>query len=256
MDFLVLIILGLVQGITEFLPVSSSGHLVLLEKLFGLNCDFTFLNVLLHCATLLAVIIYYRKTLRYLITHPFCQMNKFLIIATIPAVIFVLLFNNFVNNVLANYIFVGIGFLLSALFLLLAVIFANKYQNPEQLNYKNVTIMGISQAFAIFPGLSRSGTTLSFGLVAGVERQTALDFSFLMSIPIIIASLVYQLIFADYSTAFADLNIIGLVLSTLTAFLSALLGLWLMKKVVKNINLVYFIPYLLVIGVLTIIFIN
>ena len=184
------------------------------------------------------------------------KRNIVLIIATIPAVIFVLLFNNFVNNVLANYIFVGIGFLLSALFLLLAVIFANKYQNPEQLNYKNVTIMGISQAFAIFPGLSRSGTTLSFGLVAGVERQTALDFSFLMSIPIIIASLVYQLIFADYSTAFADLNIIGLVLSTLTAFLSALLGLWLMKKVVKNINLVYFIPYLLVIGVLTIIFIN
>lgn len=253
MDFFVLIILGVVQGITEFLPISSSGHLVLLEKIFGLNCDFVFLNVLLHCATLLAVIIYYRKTIIYLIMHPTCRMNKFLIIATIPAVIFVLLFNSFVNNVLSNYIFVGIGFLLSALFLLIAVIMAKKNTHPSPLNYKNVIVMGVSQALAIFPGLSRSGTTLSFGLVAGVERQTALDFSFLMSIPIILASLVYQLIFSDFSTDFVDINIAGIIVSTVTAFLSALLGLIIMKKLVKNINLVYFIPYLIIIGVLTII---
>ena len=114
--------------------------------------------------------------------------------------------------------------------------------------------MGISQAFAIFPGLSRSGTTLSFGLMAGTERQTALDFSFLMSIPIILASLIYQLIFADFSTAFVDINISGLIIATVTAFVSALLGLIIMKKVVKNINLLYFVPYLVIVGILTIIF--
>lgn len=254
MDFFVLIFLGIVQGITEFLPISSSGHLVLIERIFGINSDLVFLNVLLHCATLLAVIIYYRKTLLYLITHPLCRMNKFLIIATIPAVIFVLLFNNFVNTVLANFVFVGVGFLLSAVFLTIAVIFVNKNTAPQPLNYSNVTIMGISQALAIFPGLSRSGTTLSFGLVAGVERQTALDFSFLMSIPIIIASLIHQLIFGDFSTAFVDINTLGLIVATVTAFIFALLGLVLMKKVIKNINLVYFIPYLIIVGVLTIIF--
>ncbi len=256
MDFIILIVLGLVQGITEFLPISSSGHLVLIERLFGIEADLVLLNILLHCATLLAVVIYYRKTLLYLITHPFCKMNKYLIVATIPAVIFVLLFNNFVDTVLANYIFVGIGFILTAIFLALALYFMNKNPNPQPLNYKNTLIMGISQAFAVFPGLSRSGTTLAFGLVAGTERQTALDFSFLMSIPIILASLVYQLLFSDFSTAFTEINTFALFLSFITAFASALAGLFLMKKLIKNINLAYFIPYLLATGILTIIFIK
>lgn len=254
MTVLVLILLGLLQGITEFLPISSSGHLVLVEHFFGISCDLVFLNVLLHCATLLAVIIYYRKTIFYLITHPTCRLNKFLLLATLPAVIFVLIFNSFVETTFANLIFVGIGFILSAIFLSLAVFIANKTRNPQPLNYKNVAIMGLSQALAIFPGLSRSGTTLSFGLVAGIERQTALDFSFLMSIPIIFASLIYQLFTSDFSSSFAGISIFGLILSTITAFLSALLGLIIMKKIVKKINLIYFVPYLLAIGILTIIF--
>ncbi|MBO5103369.1 MAG: undecaprenyl-diphosphate phosphatase [Clostridia bacterium] len=254
MDFWLEIALGFVQGITEFLPISSSGHLVLIEHFCGVQSDFLFLNVLLHVATLLAVIIYYRKTLLYLITHPFCKMNKYLLVATIPAVVFVLLFNNFVNTVLSSIVMVGVGFILTGIFLTIAVICTKKNLNPQPLNYKNVTIMGISQAFAIFPGLSRSGTTLAFGLVAGTERQTALDFSFLMSIPIILASLVYQLIFSDFSTAFVDINVAGLIISVITAFLSALLGLILMKKVIKNINLIYFVPYLIILGILTIIF--
>ncbi len=254
MDFWIPVLLGIIQGITEFLPISSSGHLVICEYFFGLEGDFLFLNVLLHVATLLAVIIYYRKTILYLIKNPFCDMNKYLVIATIPAVIFVLLFNNFVNTVLASIVMVGIGFIVTAVFLSVAVYMSKKTRIPEPLNYKNVTIMGISQAFAIFPGLSRSGTTLAFGLMAGTERQTALDFSFLMSIPIILASLVYQLIFADFSTAFVDINIGGVIIAFSTAFITALFGLVLMKKVVKNTNLLYFVPYLVIIGILTIIF--
>ena len=254
MEFWILVLLGLIQGITEFLPISSSGHLVLAEHFFGISCDLVFLNVLLHCATLLAVIIYYRKTLLYLITHPLCRLNKYLIIATLPAVIFVLLFNSFVETTFSNLAFVGVGFLLSAVFLTLAIICANKNTTPQPLNYKNVTIMGLSQALAIFPGLSRSGTTLSFGLVAGTERQTALDFSFLMSIPIILASLIYQIFTCDFSTAFVGVDTIGIIISTISAFFSALLGLIIMKKIVKKINLIYFIPYLVVIGILTIIF--
>ncbi len=254
MDFWLPILLGLVQGITEFLPISSSGHLVLIEHFFGANGDYLFLNVLLHVATLAAVILYYRKTIKYLITHPFCQMNKYLLVATIPAIIFVLLFNNFVNDVLGSITMVGVGFLLTALFLTIATIIAKRNTAPQSLNYKNVLVMGVSQAFAIFPGLSRSGTTLAFGLTAGVQRQTALDFSFLMSIPIIICSLVYELIFADYSTIFAGINVGGTIVAFITAFFAALFGLILMKKVVKNVNLLYFVPYLVVIGILTIIF--
>jgi len=151
-------------------------------------------------------------------------------------------------------LFVGIGFLMTALFLTTAVYISKKNANPQPLNYKNVLVMGVSQAFAVFPGLSRSGTTLSFGLMAGAERQTALDFSFLMSIPIIIASLVYELIFADFSTAFIDINIVGVIVAFITAFLTAILGLFIMKELVKNMNLIYFVPYLVILGILTIIF--
>ena len=254
MDFWLPILLGLVQGITEFLPISSSGHLVICEHFFGMEGNFLFLNILLHVATLGAVIIYYRKTIWYLITHPLCQTNRYLVVATIPAVIFVLLFGNFVDTVLSSIVMVGVGFLLTAVFLTIASIIAKRNTNPQPLKYSNVLVMGVSQVFAVFPGLSRSGTTLAFGLTAGVERQTALDFSFLMSIPIILASLVYQLIFADYGTLFTDINVVGTIIAFVTAFFSALLGLILMKKVVKNINLLYFVPYLIIVGIITIIF--
>ncbi len=253
MEFWLPILLGLIQGITEFLPISSSGHLVLCEYFFGMEGDFLFLNILLHIATLGAVILYYRKTIWYLITHPTCLTMRYLIVATLPAVIFVLLFNNFVNTVLNSIVMVGVGFLLTALFLGVAVILSKRTETSP-LTYKSALVMGISQAFAVFPGLSRSGTTLAFGLVAGVERQSALDFSFLMSIPIILASLVYQLIFADYNTILNDINVVGTIIAFVTAFFSALLGLIVMKKIVRKMNLIYFVPYLVIIGVLTIIF--
>ena len=127
MEFWVPILLGLVQGITEFLPISSSGHLVLLEKLFGLNGSFLFLNVLLHVATLLAVIIYYRKTIKYLIMHPFCQMNKYLVVATLPAVIFVLILGPLFTDYMSNTTLVGIGFLVTAVMLSIAQLVTKKY---------------------------------------------------------------------------------------------------------------------------------
>ncbi len=246
---LIAILLGLIQGITEFLPISSSGHLVLIEKLVGLDCDITLLNVLLHLATLLAVCLYYRKVIIYLICHPFCKMNRYLLISTIPAVVFVLAFRGFLDNYLGSNIALGIGFILSAVFLLVGIIASNK--NAQPLKYSHALIMGISQAFAVFPGLSRSGTTLSFGLLSGVERQTALDFSFLMSIPIIIASLLYEL----FTSEFNSLEPLSATLSFVVAFVTALFSIVFMKKVIKNKALMYFVPYLLFLGVFAIIFV-
>ena len=254
MDFWLEIFLGFIQGITEFLPISSSGHLFLAEYFFGVESDFTFLNVILHVATLLAVLIYYRKTIWYLLTHPFCKTNKLLLIATIPAIIFVLLLNSFIDTLSSNVYMVAIGFILTAVFLTIATYLSNKNQSPTPINYKHSIIMGFSQALAIFPGLSRSGTTLAFGLMSGTKKEDALDFSFLMSIPIILASLVHQIIFQDFSTSFTDINILGLIIASITAFLCALLGLILMKKLVKNTNLLIFVPYLIIVGILTIIF--
>jgi len=248
----VAIILGLIQGFTEFLPVSSSGHLVIAESLFGINMDYNFLNVLLHISTLLAVIIYYRKKILYLITHPTCRMNRYLLVATIPAVVLVLLTHSIFGTYMENTLFVGIGFLLTALFLSIAQIVAKKTKVPSMLKYSNVMVMGIAQAFAVFPGLSRSGTTLSFGLLSGVEKQNALDFSFLMSIPIIVASVVYEIFWRGAMTEIVITDVLPIIISCITALFTALLGIIFMNKIIRKINLWYFVPYLIVLGLVVI----
>ena len=251
----VAVFLGFVQGITEFLPISSSGHLVIAESVLGVSLDYNFLNVLLHISTLIAVIIYYRKKILYLITHPMCRMNKYLAIATIPAVILVLLTHSVFGKYMQNTVFVGIGFLLTALFLSIAQIITKKTKVPSMLNYKNVMVMGVAQAFAVFPGLSRSGTTLSFGLLSGVERQNALDFSFLMSIPIIVASVIYEIFWCDALVEIASTDILPIIISCITALTTALLGIIFMNKIIRKINLWYFVPYLIVLGIAVIVWI-
>ena len=250
MEIFIEIILGFVQGITEFLPISSSGHLSIIEHYFDLNFDYQFLNVLLHCATLLAVIIFLRKKIFYLITHPLCKTNLYLVLATIPAILFVLLFNNMIDVYLKNIIFIGIGFIISGILICIAsLIKAKQYK----LNITSSMVMGIGQAFAVFPGISRSGTTLAVGLCTGLNKQEALEFSFLMSIPIIIASLIFELYTCDFSTAFVNINISGIIISMLVAFSSAILGLVLMQKLIKKMNLLFFVPYLIVLGISVII---
>ena len=247
----IVILLGIIQGITEFLPVSSSGHLVLLEKIFSLDFDLTLVNVILHFATLIAVMLYYRKTLFYLICHPFCKMNKYLVVATIPAVVMVLLFHSLIERYLTSSVTLALGFMLSAVFLSTGI-YLSKKSAPHALNYQNVIIMGIAQSFAIFPGLSRSGTTLSFGLMSGVEKNSALDFSFLMSIPIILASLIFELLSPGFSLN--GIDIISLLLSFVVAFVSAAICLTLMKTLTKTNHLIYFVPYLIGLSLIAIIF--
>ncbi|MBQ8761951.1 MAG: undecaprenyl-diphosphate phosphatase [Clostridia bacterium] len=254
MAFWVAILLGLVQGITEFLPISSSGHLVLLEHWFGVEVDAVLLNVLLHIATLVAVVWYFRKTILYLITHPFCRMNKYLFVATIPAAVFVLVFGKFFDSTLNSLTMVAVGFILTGIFLAFAQLFSQKNPSFKPLNWTTVLSMGFAQALAIFPGLSRSGTTYSFGVVAGGEKNSVLDFSFLMSIPIIVASLVYELLFSGQALTLASTHWSSVVVAMLTAFISALLGLKLMKNLVNKIGFWWFVPYLIVVGILLLIF--
>ena len=255
MAFWIAIVLGLVQGFTEFLPVSSSGHLVLLEKFFDVTLDYTFLNVVLHFATLLAVCWFYRIRLWNLVKHPLSKQMQYLVIATIPAVIFVLLCNNFVESNLSSLTFVGIGFLLTAVLLIVAEIVSKKTLNHTNINYLNSAVIGVAQALAIFPGLSRSGTTLAFGLMSGVNKEEALDFSFLMSIPIILGSLVYEIISKNaFATSLTSADVLPIILGFAIAFFTALLSIKLMQNVMKKSKLFWFVPYLVVLGVLTLIY--
>ncbi|MBQ7603141.1 MAG: undecaprenyl-diphosphate phosphatase [Clostridia bacterium] len=253
MSVWIILILGIVQGLTEFLPISSSGHLVIIEKYANVGLDNTLINVVLHFSTLLAVCIFYRKKLWQMIKHPFSKQTLCLIIATVPAVLFVLVFNDFIINNLTSSLFVGIGFLVTAVLLLVADASNRRTRMCAKINYGHSTIMGIAQAFAIFPGLSRSGTTLAFGLMSGVQKDDALDFSFLMSVPIILGSLIYEIVGANSFESVVGTDILYLCLGGVFAFLTACLSIKFMQNIIKRMKLWWFVPYLIILGILVIV---
>ncbi|MBR4998593.1 MAG: undecaprenyl-diphosphate phosphatase, partial [Clostridia bacterium] len=181
------ILIGFIQGITEFLPVSSSGHIVLFGSLFELD-NLLLISIVAHIGTLFAVIFCYRKKLIELIKNPKNPTTFNLIIATIPTVIIVLLFNKFLEDNFSIHTLVW-GFLLSAILLLVADL---KKTGHKPLNKQSAVYMGLTQGLALLPGISRSGSTLTCGLLLGYDKQETLDFSFLMSIPIILASAIYE----------------------------------------------------------------
>lgn len=200
MSLIQAVLLGLVQGITEFLPISSSGHLVLAQQFLNLDTsNFFYLTILTHLATLLAVVIYFRKTLLNLIIGFFkrdpesVKLTFFLIIATLPVVIAALLFNDFVESNFTSPIAVLVCFLISGLFFIFAEYIQKKSLSSKNLGYFNTLIVGISQAIALFPGISRSGSTLATGIALGLSRPKAAEFSFLLSIPTIIGAAIFTL---------------------------------------------------------------
>lgn len=241
------IFIGFVQGITEFLPISSSGHIVLFGSLFNLD-NLILISIVAHVGTLFAVIFCYRKTLFPLIRKPFNKTNLNLIIATIPSIIIVLLFNKFIEDSFSTSSLVW-GFLISAILLLVADLKKNGF---SPINKKSSLYMGISQGLAILPGISRSGSTLVCGLIAGVEKKQALDFSFLMSIPIIIASAIYES-FKLFSSQIT-ISWIGIFIVMVSSFIFGIISIKIMLKVVKNNKLYFFSIYLIILSLIVLLF--
>jgi len=203
------IILGIVQGLTEFLPISSSGHLVLVPHLFGweLDPDFVFIfDVLVQMGTLVAVILYYRERLWKIARaffnglktrQPFADQDSrlgwFLILATLPGILIALIINGVVETAFNSPLMVA-GFLfLTAGLLILGEQTGQQTRRMEQIKAVDALWIGLSQALSILPGVSRSGATITGGMLRGLDRKDAADFSFLMSIPIMIGAGVYSL---------------------------------------------------------------
>ena len=201
-EYIKFLLLGVIQGLCEFLPVSSSGHLLLTEKLMGIGegTGGAFFNVMLHVATLVAVCIVYRKQVLAILKKPFQKLTWYLILATLPTVAAALLFKkvspfDIFYEAAEQGLFLGISFLLTSVFLLLtdkAMQGRNK-RTMKQMNAKDALGIGIMQAVGVFPGVSRSGSTVAGASFAGLDRSSAADFSFLMSIPAILGSLVLAL---------------------------------------------------------------
>ena len=246
MTIFIAIVLGLVQGFTEFLPVSSSGHLVLLEKIFGITQNCLLFDIVLHLGTLVAVFICYYKDIVYLIKNPFSREAKLIYTATIPTVLIAILFNDFFENAFkGNALFVS--FFITAIMLVLAEILSHKYYQYKPLDYKKAFIVGVFQGIAIMPGVSRSGATITSCVVQGVKRNESSKFSFLISIPIILASALKECLIlpsSDVSIPFGCF-LIGFIF----AVFSGILSIKLMLKIIKKAKYYWFSIYLIILSI-------
>ena len=250
MEIFVLCLLGLVQGLCEFLPISSSGHLVLLSELFGVE-DSLFVSIVLHMATLLAVLVVFRKDIWQMIKHPFSAESMNIVIATIPTCIIVLILMPIVDASFGGS-YLAFSFLISACLLLFSQNFAKKKAIQDTFTRKNALIMGIAQGLAVFPGISRSGTTICAGLLSGGDKKECAKFSFLMSVPIIILSMIMEIVKISLGGQTVAVSPIGMILSFLIAFLVGILSIKVMIKLTEKANFKWFSIYLFALAVITI----
>ncbi len=274
MNYTEAIILGIIQGLTEFLPVSSSGHLVLLQKIFGMKHAELFFDVGVHLGTLVAVIIVFRLEIKKIITalvklisiagpkenilqkveaDPQLKMALLIVIGSIPTAILGFLFAGIADRLFASGMITGLMLIVTGLILWLS---RQKQTNKDQarsdrLTPKNAFIIGIVQGLAIIPGISRSGSTISVGLLLGIDRETAAQYSFLLSIPAIIGAGLLGLKDGLLQT---DLAIGTALLGAFTAALVGYAALKSLLQVVKKGRLHVFAPYCWLVGILAIIF--
>lgn len=224
-------ILGITQGLTEFLPVSSSGHLVLMQTLLGIEIDQAVLqnfDVVLHAGTLIAILGYFWKTWFAMLRRPFTSlydgespMLPMLLVATLPLVAVGYFGADFIEHYARTPVFVGCGLLGTGIVLLLASFKASKNSVNKRVTWKNVMTMSIGQAIAILPGFSRSGWTLSFGVFSGIEPRRATEVAFLMGAPAFACALVYTFFFGNAN--FEGIDMMQIMLGFLTAIISSVI---------------------------------
>lgn len=261
MDNITAIVLGLVQGLTEFLPVSSSAHLVFAEKLLGTKATaaITF-EVMLHLGTLIAVLIYFRSKIWKMIAGlfppytsakmPFLRYVVIIIMATVPAAVLGLLFKDTVEAAFNSATLSG-GLLVITGLILLSTHYVKK--GARTINFKNGLVIGVAQAIALLPGISRSGMTISAGLFQKIDPAEAAEFSFLLSLPAVFGAVVlktFTLLKSGLDPTEMDHYIIG----TLVAFVVGYASIaWLMRLVKKG-QFFYFGIYCVLAGALAAIF--
>ena len=248
------IVLGITQGLSEFLPISSSGHLILMEKAGGTPPSLL-LNLVLHLGTLFAVIILLRKKLWQVIRHPVSAQSGFLFFATVPTAFIAFLFLFFGKDILEGA-YLPLGFFSTSAFLLSAFIVTHNKQatplftSPLKMGKSalfKALATGVIQGLAVIPGLSRSGATISAMEMMGIEKKEATDFSFLLSLPVILGGTVMELL----SCKGTELLCIETLLSGfITSFIFGLLGLKFMLKLLSKGN-IPFAFYTLALGIVS-----
>ena len=277
MTFIHAILMGLIQGLTEFLPISSSGHLVLTSGLykFFTNNEFVSQNssqeivfdMILHVGTLIAIIIYFRKDIMEILsaffkalkTKDFSQtpakLGLYIIVGTIFTVLVAYPLKDFTESLVSNPLIVSSILIVTGMILFLGEYIGKRFQdNHKELNMKSAILIAMAQGLASFPGLSRSGSTISVGLMCGLDRVQCARYSFLLSLPIIIAASVFYPILEVDVSEFATYSwlpiIAGFVMAGVSGYLCIKYFLQFLKKYSMNV----FAIYCVIVGILGVVF--
>ena len=268
MTYFQAIILGLAQGLSEFLPISSSGHLALLQYFFNVSAENVLpFAVLLHLGTLVSVFIVYWKDIVELVkelgavirdiftgkglrinANPTRRLGFMIIVAAIPTAIIGLLFNDAFAALYLSLTAIGTGLLITGTILFVAERMGKSNKTVKQMKFRNAVFVGVMQGIAICPGISRSGSTLFGGLISGLNKEFAVKFAFLISIPSILGSVIMEA--PNAFEAGMDMSLIGPVIAGV--IVSALSGLFVIKamiKLVSNRKLIGFSVYTWALGI-------
>lgn len=273
MSYIEAIILGLVQGLGEFLPISSSGHLALLQNLFGIEGEqILFFAVMLHLGTLVSVFICYWKDICELVVElfvtikdlctgkglklqerPVRKLGVMIIVATIPTAVIGLLFNDLFESFYGSFVAIGVGFLFTGVIMFLAERMGSAKKEIGEMGFGTAILVGIMQGIAICPGVSRSGSTLVGGLSTGLKREFAVRFAFLISIPSILGSVVLEV--PDAVAQGIDPALFGpIAAGMVVAAISGYVAIKGMIKLVSKGKLSYFSYYVWALGAFTVIY--
>ena len=263
MSILTAIVLGVIQGLTEFLPVSSSGHLVLFQKIFGIEEPALLFDIMLHVGTLAAVFAVLWKDIWAILRKLFQPLTAYLILATIPTVIIALALKDPIEKLFETGQFLGVCFLITSALLSAAELLSKRgatggggLKKPGEMNWLDALVIGIMQAIAIVPGVSRSGATLSGALSRRLNRDFAARFSFLLSIPAILGAAVLQLkdVVKTGETAAGDgIGAAAMIAGTISAAIVGFFAVRLMLKIVREKSLWGFAIYTAILGVLVLV---
>ena len=246
-------ILGLIQGLTEWLPISSTGHLKIAEHYLGLTTTPLF-NLILHLGTLIVVLSYFRKEIKSILTALLhfdfkseCgKMIPLIVVATIPTAIIGLIYVEFLEDTLQPLIIIGTTFIIGA-----TLVYASSLgkEATETITYQTALIIGVAQGLAIFPGLSRSGATISTALLLGLKREKAFKFSFLLSIPAILGDTAVEAFKQRGQIALSGIGTAELLIAMLITIAVGYIAIRIVSKAVKSKKFHYFAIYTWLLGI-------
>jgi len=249
MSILEAIILGIIQGIAEFLPISSSGHLIVAQNILNIEIEeaylFTF-DIVVHLGSLVAIFIVFWADIWKLIKNPFCKMTLLLIIGTVPAVFAGVFFQDAIVSHLRNGIWLAAAFTVTGFLMMLADSFPQGTKDERDITWFDALIVGVCQALALPPGISRSGTTITGALSRGINREAAARYSFLLAIIAIAGAGALdgvKFIKGD-AAAFNALGVAPVLIGFFTSLIVGYLSIRLLLQLIKACKLKYFAFYL------------